>query len=137
MKKVYSEMKDVPWYRRSALVGILALWGVFATYFVSFVFVLPLYFLIGLVSYIGLIIACVATLTGDVYTGKKDASGNIAVWGTAQKVVAVILLWSGTHLLYWFVIRRFPAFDVEVMLEGVFGAMVLCGFLMRKHDAKK
>ena len=138
----YSQIKDVPWYRRSMLVGIMAFWGVLATNFVSFYdrFNTELWdwpVLIGILSYLVLLVACIACLTGDIYSHKKDVNGNLKTWGKVNKVLALIFLLYGTHSVYWHIIRHYYIGDEVTCFVILFGLMVFCGVLMRRQKAKK
>ena len=69
---MYNNYGDVPWYRRFGPIGTITLLGLFF---------LP-----------AAIFSCIIALTGDVYTKKKDASGNLITWSSGNKVAAVIIL---------------------------------------------
>ena len=69
---MYREYDDVPWYRRSGPVGTITF--------------------LGLCFGPAILFACIIALTGDVYTPKKDQSGNLITWSFGNKVAAVIIL---------------------------------------------
>jgi hypothetical protein len=69
---MYKEYNDVPWYRRSGPLGTITFLGLFFGPAILF--------------------ACIIALTGDVYTPKKDQSGNLITWSFGIKVAAVIIL---------------------------------------------
>jgi hypothetical protein len=69
---MYTLYEDVPWYRQSGPIGTITFLGLFFSPAILF--------------------ACIIALTGDVYTKKKDASGNLITWSFGNKIAAVIIL---------------------------------------------
>jgi hypothetical protein len=69
---MYKEYRDVPWYRRSGLVGAITF--------------------LGLVFSPAILFSCFVVLTGDVYKPKKDQTGNLTTWSYGNKIAAVIIL---------------------------------------------
>jgi len=67
----YQTYEEVPWFRREpgALVFLLAI--LFSPVVIAI---------------------CIIALTGDVYKNNYDQEGNLAVWGTGNKIAAVLLL---------------------------------------------
>jgi len=101
--KEYAEFKDVPWYRRSMIAGIMAFWGLLAPNFLIMFGRASgqiLMTALGLISYAALVLACVACLTGGIFENKKDANGKLKTWGVANKVVAFIFLLIATKMVY-------------------------------------
>jgi amino acid transporter len=62
----------VPWYRQNWFVSLMVL--------------------LGLCIGFPLVAACIIVLTGPVYFPKRAPDGRLKTWGSANKVVAVILL---------------------------------------------
>jgi zinc-ribbon domain len=78
----YLQYKDVPWYRREP--GPLAMIGV----------------LCGVLS----VPLCILCFTGDIYKKRFDRKGNLVVWGTSNKIAAVVVLVIQGFILwlcYW------------------------------------
>jgi hypothetical protein len=69
---MYKSYEDVPWYRRSGPVGAITF--------------------LGLCFGPAILFSCIVVLTGEVYTNKKDPSGNLITWSVGNKVAAVIIL---------------------------------------------
>jgi hypothetical protein len=75
----YETYEEVPWHRREP--GAL-------------VFLLVLLFLPITVA------VCIIALTGDVYRKAYDDEGNLQVWGSGNKVAAVLILLLQGFMIY-------------------------------------
>lgn len=73
---LYTDISQVPWYRRSLINTI--------TLVVSF--------FLCWVGFLGIFAVCINTLTGDIYYNKKDDVGHLKKWGKGNKIAAIILL---------------------------------------------
>ncbi|HEY1661707.1 MAG TPA: hypothetical protein VGI03_04750 [Verrucomicrobiae bacterium] len=67
----YRTFSEVPWFRREP--------G-------------PITFLLALIFMPILLAICIVALTGDIYRNAYDQDGKLIVWGTGNKVAAVVIL---------------------------------------------
>ncbi len=72
MSQAYASYLQVPWYRRSSIVGAITF--------------------LGLVCSPAILFSCFIVLTGDVYSDKIDENGQLKKWSFGNKVAAVIIL---------------------------------------------
>jgi len=82
----YNNYEEVPWLRKEGTSSVMLLIGLFFG---------PLVWIV-----------CIVCLTGDIYKKNYDQDGNLAVWGVANKVVAVLILVVQSVFYGWWFLSK-------------------------------